>query len=131
MIEEWKDIPGFEGLYKISSFGRVKSMEKIRVVGHGTQVMVYPEIILKQTNNGNYQLVMLSSFGKRKMRKIHRLVAIAFVENPMMFIYNEVNHKDGDKLNNHYSNLEWCSRSQNVKHAYDTGLYKDRKKRIK
>lgn len=59
---------------------------------------------------------------ERKAFKVHYIVASVFIENPNS--YNEINHKDGNKHNNHYTNLEWCSRSQNVKHSFDSGLRK-------
>jgi len=77
-------------------------------------------------NDDGYVLVRLSYFdektGKKKRlnRLVHRLVALAFVENPNGLL--EVNHKDGDKENNDASNLEWCSRQQNIQHAWRTGL---------
>lgn len=60
--------------------------------------------------------------GKSKCLKIHRLVAEAFIDNPHN--YNIINHKDGNKQNNYVENLEWCTISHNVKHAFDTGLNK-------
>ena len=60
--------------------------------------------------------------GKSKCLKIHRLVAEAFIDNPHN--YNIINHKDGNKQNNYVENLEWCTISYNVKHAFDTGLNK-------
>lgn len=67
-----------------------------------------------------YLYVGLHINGKCKKIAIHRLVALTFIPNPNN--YKEVNHKDGNKSNNHFSNLEWCSRSGNAKHAFDTGL---------
>ena len=70
----------------------------------------------------------LGKHGKGKRYKVHRLVAITFVENPNSF--TEVNHKDGNKLNNTVNNLEWCTRSQNVKHSYDTKLKRGSKTKL-
>lgn len=64
--------------------------------------------------------------GTRRYLRVHRLVAKYFVDNPKPLEYDMVNHKDGDKLNNNYLNLEWCNTSINTKHAYDNGLVKDR-----
>lgn len=101
----WKDIPGYEGIYKISSDGKVISANGIR----GTEI----------SKNG-YERITLWKKGKGKHYSIHRLVAAAFIPNPNH--YDFVNHKDGNKLNNNVDNLEWCNLSQNVQHAYKTGL---------
>jgi hypothetical protein len=73
-----------------------------------------------------YVGVLLSKSGFLKRHYVHRLVANAFIDNPMN--YNEVNHINGDKSDNRIENLEWCSRSQNIKHAYATGLKKNKYK---
>jgi hypothetical protein len=69
----------------------------------------------QKTSNGYIRVNMFP-----KSHKVHRLVALLYVANPAG--YTEVNHKDGDKTNNNYENLEWCSRQQNMQHAYGTGL---------
>lgn len=71
----------------------------------------------RQNNNG-YLMVTLDG----KQLSVHRLVAMHFLPNP--YNYSQVNHKDGNKLNNHYSNLEWCNPEQNIQHALETGLRK-------
>ena len=111
--EEWIDIPGYVGLYQASNLGRVKSLPK-----NGRK-----EKILKQHINGRngYCYVQLSKFGKAKNVRVHRYIALAFLDNPE----NEniqVNHIDGCKTNNRIENLEYCSGKQNMRHAYDTGL---------
>ena len=70
---------------------------------------------------GYYQCNLWDN-GKKYYRRVHRLVAEAFIPNPNNL--PQVNHRDGNKLNNHYSNLEWCSNSVNTQHGYDNGLYK-------
>ena len=109
--EIWKDIEGYEGYYQISNMGRVKSLE--RTVWKGKGYRIVPERILKAGANGDgYLQVNLSKDDKVKQPLVHRLVAIAFCENPKG--YTEVNHKDEDKTNNRAENLEWCSRSYNL-----------------
>lgn len=77
---------------------------------------------LKQSiSEKGYPVVYLSFNGKTKAAKVHRLVAELFVPNPER--KKEINHKDGDKLNNKANNLEWCTRSENVKHSYEAGLH--------
>lgn len=107
--EEWRWIQGFEGKYEISNFGRVKS--HYRLDG--------PRIKKGVVDPRGY-VAIVTGAKPRRLFRIHRLVAQAFIPNPHNF--NEVNHIDGVKGNNHYSNLEWCTRSQNCKHSYDTGL---------
>jgi hypothetical protein len=103
MEEAWKDIEGFEGLYQISNTGRVKSLRK--------------EIILKQHNTPNgYPYIILKVQGIQKNKMIHRLVALTFILNPKN--KPEVNHKDGNKQNNHVENLEWVTRQENIEHAF-------------
>lgn len=100
-MQNWKFIDGYEGLYKISPTGDVWSCRKNRLK------------IPSEQNNG-YMLVFLVKDGKRKACLIHRLVAQTYIDNPCNLA--EVNHVDGNKKNNKVSNLEWCSRSDNLKH---------------
>lgn len=107
--EIWKDIAGYEGLYQISNQGRIKNVKK--------------SIIKKPTlcKNG-YLYVDLYKNNKRLKKTIHRLVAEAFLNNKNN--YSDINHKDGNKLNNDVSNLEFCTRSYNIKEAYRLNLRK-------
>lgn len=81
---------------------------------------VYSTVTNKYLKLNNAQRYLQVSLGKRNTSQVHRLVAECYCENPNG--YKEVNHIDGNKTNNHYTNLEWCSRSQNAQHAYDNGL---------
>jgi hypothetical protein len=78
-----------------------------------------------QEHRQGYLLVKLYKNGKGRKFKIHRLVSEIYIPNPNNL--PQVNHIDGDKSNNHVSNLEWCTPSHNIKHAYNTGLKKPRK----
>ena len=122
MTEIWKDIQGYEGLYQVSNFGRIKALHK--VVSHkyaGTKTI--PECIKKiQKNLNGYSIIVLSINNKPKTFTVHRLVAKHFIHNPEN--KPEVNHIDGDKGNNHISNLEWNTKSENNQHAYNNGLKK-------
>ena len=106
MVEKWKDIPGYEGLYQASNLGKIRN-EKTRNILSGGIKRGYKEVILIKDN-------------KRKYKLVHRLIALTYIPNNSN--KPQVNHKDGNKLNNNVDNLEWCTRSENMKHAYRTGL---------
>lgn len=114
-MELWKDIPGYEGRYQISSNGNVRSLLKAIRLRHFVCGSGYEEVILKKN-------------GDRKPKLIHRLVAEAFVPNPQG--KREVNHKDGNKHNNDYRNLEWVTPSENIRHSYDVLSHKLTTKRV-
>lgn len=123
MNEIFKDIKNFEGLYKISNYGRVKSLPK-KISYKDGRVYYYPERFLKAgRDGGGYFHVILVKQKRKFLFKIHRLVVIHFLEKINNKLY--VNHKDGVKTNNHVSNLEWCTPSENNKHAYQLGLKKN------
>ena len=106
--EIWKDIKGYEGLYQISNYGRVKSFGgKIR--SHKN------DMILKLKIRNTYNVTNLTKNDKKKSFQIHRLVAEAFIPNPNN--YPIVNHKDENPLNNYVDNLEWCTQKFNVIHS--------------
>jgi hypothetical protein len=117
--EEWRDIPGYEGLYQVSSLGRVKSLE--RVVNHrrhGTQRV--SEKILKATQNSTGRLtVPLYRGAMRTSGLVHRLVAITFLGDSPKGM--EACHNDGNHLNNHVDNLRWGTRSDNMRDKVEHG----------
>ena len=116
MKEIWKDIKGFEKMYKISNLGNVKSLDRYCV-----DRFVKGIEMKKETNKG-YKRVVLQKNRKRKRFLVHRLVAIHFIKNPKNKKY--VNHIDGNPANNNVNNLEWCTSSENQLHAYRIGLQK-------
>ena len=119
MSEVWVDIKRYKGFYQVSLHGRVRSLP--RMVRHWQGGMLrLPGRMMALSQNRRYVRVMLTKKGNRQEWSVHRLVAGAFITNPKK--YPEVNHKDGDKCNNHSDNLEWATRSMNAQHAVDMGL---------
>ena len=129
MKEIWKDIKNYEGLYQVSNLGRVKSVER-KVERKRNDKIFYlsiPEKILKENYTKSTKrhpikraTVELWKGNTRKRYFIHRLVAENFIENPLN--KPQVNHIDGNPLNNKVSNLEWNTGSENNKHAWDNNL---------
>lgn len=117
-IEKWKTIQGWEQ-YEVSNSGRVRSKDRvIKQRGHKNeyQRVMSGHILKARLQNNGYLLVWLSNGGKKKAMTIHRLVASAFLGFQQGM---GINHKDGNKKNNNINNLEWVSRSENIKHAYN------------
>lgn len=111
--EIWKDVPDYEGKYQVSNTGMVKSLSK-KVNSKNGSIRTTKTIILKRSPNKiGYVPVYL---GNNKLGLIHRLVAIAFIPNPEN--KPQINHIDGNPSNNHVSNLEWCTPSENAIHSH-------------
>ncbi|WP_222121748.1 NUMOD4 domain-containing protein [Bacillus thuringiensis] len=106
-MEKWKQIKGFG--YEVSTYGRVRNA-------------LSGKILKQQLHDNKYYRITLYHHGKKINQKIHRLVAYAFIDNKGNKPF--INHKDGNKLNNHVDNLEWCTNDENMKHALRTGLIK-------
>ncbi len=123
-MEIWKDIKGYEGFYQISNYGQVKSMN--RSVKYSNGKIVKYKSKLRNASCSEYRLISLSKNGNVKVFKISRLVAMHFL--PKIKYKNIVNHKDGNKYNDHVSNLEWCNNSENVLHAVKNNLTKTKNK---
>lgn len=120
---EWKPIRGFEFYYEVSNFGQVRSLP--RVVDHPTKGKFRLKgRTLKISLRSGYPIVTLTVCAKRTCFKVHRLVALAFVPNPENMPI--INHKDGNKQNNYWKNLEWSTHKLNIQHAERTGLNKNR-----
>lgn len=111
MVEIWKDIPNYEGLYQISNKGRVKSFRQSSKLGKVAEYILKPSV----ANNGYCQVTLYDNTIRKKFL-IHRLVANAFLPNPNNL--PQVNHKDENRLNNNVENLEWCTAEYN--NAYGT-----------
>lgn len=122
--EDWKDIKGYEGLYQISNYGRIKSLErKLNCNIKNNTKRIKKALIKRFTyDKDGYCRVGLYKNNKSNYRGVHRLVAEAFIPN----LENKpiVNHKNGIKTDNRVDNLEWCTNSENDLHAYRLGLRK-------
>lgn len=111
MEEIWKDIPGFEGYYQASNFGRIKSLGTI------TKYKPKERILKLAKSNAGYLRVHIGHHYNRRTWNVHRLIAITFIPNPLN--KKEVNHIDGDTTNNKVDNLEWVTPSENIKHSFE------------
>ena len=118
MKEIWKPVKDFEKVYMISNFGNIKRLEKIIIrknpKNKNTLIKyTYKEKLLSLKNDKDgYKFIILCDNGRRKVSRIHRLVAEAFLDNPNN--YPIINHKDENKSNNHIDNLEWCTIKYNT-----------------
>lgn len=112
-MELWKDIKDYEGIYQISNFGNVKSIKR--------EEKILAKIVSGKNRSGYIKVSMYKN-GDFEQKSVHRLVALHFIDNPDN--KPQVNHIDGNKQNPHFSNLEWCTASENSRHAYDTKLSK-------
>ena len=111
MIEEWRSIEGYEGLYEVSNTGRVRSLDRY----DNRNYFRKGKVLSPGKDTVGYLFVILTCNGKRKAINVHRLVAKAFIENPDNL--PQVNHKDEDKTNNNVDNLEWCTAKYNNKYG--------------
>lgn len=111
MKEIWKDIKGYEGLYQVSNLGFVKSFD--RFVSNGIK---RGKILRNKVNDSGYVVIILVGYdNKKKSHYLHRIVAETFIPNPQNLPV--INHKDENKLNNHVSNLEWCTQKENINYG--------------
>ncbi len=124
----WKEIPNTDGLYFASEEGQIKSaprMRRINIRGKKSEYLRNGKILKQAINSHGYPCVTIKFLnGTQKVVTVHRLIAMTFIPNVKG--KPQVNHIDGDKRNNNVSNLEWCTASENLKHAFNTGLNKGR-----
>lgn len=117
--ETWKDIADFNGIYQVSSFGRVRAIERIAEYkrwGGGKSKIIKGKIFQPTLNRLGYLVVNPTLNGRNKSKTVHSLVASAFLEKPSYKV--EVNHKNGIKSDNRVENLEWVTHQENILHSY-------------
>lgn len=128
IIEKWKDIPNYEGIYQASSLGRIKSLERKRTAANNSIANVR-ERILKQGEN-KYIFVVLMTEGKLKTINVHKIIAICFLNHKPCGHKFVINHKDHDRFNNNFLNLEIITNRENTnkkhikKQSNYTGVFK-------
>lgn len=116
-----KPVVGYEDFYCVTEYGDVYSLPRLRHLPVSGMYLSKKKILRNSVCRLGYSKHLLTNdTSERKEIKTHRIVAMAFIPNPEDKPC--VNHKDGNKLNNHVSNLEWCTHKENVKHMWDTGL---------
>lgn len=119
--EEWKDIVGYEGQYQVSSFGRIKSLTRESIYPDNSTHIYYERLLCQSVDRDGYHSVALTSRGKTKYYRVHRLVAEAFLgRHPVGRAL--INHKNGEKDDNRIENLEWVNAEENQRHrVYSLG----------
>jgi len=119
--EIWKDAKGYKDLYQVSNMGRVRSLDKILKAGiRNNPFTLRKGKVLKPQKDVNGYLICCLTKNGAKSKRIHRLAIEAFI--PKVEGKKYCNHKNGIKTDNRADNLEWCTLSENVKHAYKLGL---------
>lgn len=118
--EMYVDIQGYEGYYQISNHGNVRSLDRVIKEKTGKTQTIKGRVLKQRINPSGYYYVGLRKNSRKATFAVHQLVAQAFLDNPDN--KPTVNHIDGNKLNNSVANLEWSTYSENLEHAYKTGL---------
>ena len=113
--EIWKDIEELNNMYQISNFGNIKGKARLINIRNNGQRLIHERIISPQDNGNGYKQLSISIKRKRYIFYIHRLVAKYFIKNPDML--NVVNHKNHDRSDNHFTNLEWCDTKYNINYS--------------
>lgn len=123
-MEEWRDIKGYEGLYQVSNEGRVKTLGRTVTYRTGKIRYFEPKVLSQYYDKDGYCQVSFCINGKNYNKKVHRLVAQAFIPNPNN--YPMVNHKDECKTNNFVENLEWCDCKYNLNYGTNPARISER-----
>lgn len=124
MEEIWKDIPNYEGLYQASNFGKIRSYPR-----KGTRIKNDFYILQGGVNKKGYKQIILRKNNIPKTISLHRLIAKTFIPN--LDNKSQINHIDGNKLNNKVENLEWIDNLENMRHSIKIGLRDEAIKKLK
>ncbi len=119
LSEEWRPIPGFEGIYEASNLGRIKRLRRVLVHNYGGDRILKEKLPAFRISGNGYYRIRLTFNKQKTFHFVHRLIAAAFM--PCNDPSKQINHKDCNKFNNCIDNLEWVSGSENMKHAYRNG----------
>lgn len=122
--EEFKDIPGWEGMYQAGNHGTVRSLDRIVVSCTGKAYHRKGKIMPQHYNEDGYRVVYLTRNGRDRTLGVHRAMALAFIPNPD----NKpmVNHLNAKRDDNRLDNLEWCTNAENIKHSFNLGISDNR-----
>lgn len=115
MTEEWRAVVGYEGLFEVSSLGRVRSLDRVAYYSDGRVRKHKGQLLSSWVDQDGYRRVRLKVYQNNDQQHIHRLVALAFITNDNPEVKGTVDHIDADKQNNCVGNLQWLSRSDNSK----------------
>ena len=125
-MENWKDIPGFEGLYQVSNEGQIKALKRKMFLPQNGGWIDRKEMILKPYLRGirkgreGYLVVKLYKENNKYYLAVHRAVAMAFIPNPKN--KPQINHINNQRTDNNVNNLKWVTQSENMRHDYKTGI---------
>ena len=116
LVEEWKDIEGYEGLYQVSDWGNVKSLPRLSKRSasrhRGTSILINERILKQSFQTSGYKVVVLCKDGNNRQFQVHRLVAEAFIPNPEN--KPQIDHINTNKAENNVENLRWCTHTENM-----------------
>ena len=123
--EIWKDVKSYEGLYQVSNFGNVRSLDREipAFILNQEKVTRIGKVLKPQVSNAGYEVVAFSKSGITKRFLVHRIVGKAFLKNEEQ--KEQINHKNGIKIDNVLKNLEWATRSENQLHRFEVLGHKD------
>lgn len=123
MKEIWKDIKGYEKYYQVSSFGKIKSLDRYVIDKKGNLRFKKGKVLALNKDNDGYLHIRLHKNGESHIYTVHKIVATHFIEQPDDFdvVKYEINHKDNNRENNNYDNLEWVTHADNIRHSVKQG----------